>query len=110
MAANVPSAAAQGAPAAIAAAEPIFSLTPGQHNPTVPLNFAKSDDIKLCKPGSKELGLKVTGRPAQLRNLKKTIQDSATEMGWTNSILNVSTSNAQNVPKYNVITYHGQLS
>ncbi len=60
MAANPPTA-AQGEPAAAAAAAPatIFALTPGQHSPNVPLDFAKSDDIKLYKAGSKELGLKV---------------------------------------------------
>ena len=113
MADNAPAAAAQGAPAAAAAAAPaatVFSLTPGQHSPNVPLDFAKSDDIKLYKAGSKELGLKVTGRPAQLRLLKKTIQDRATEMGWTNSILDVPISNAPNATKYNVINHHGQLS
>ena len=112
MAANPPAPApgAQAAAAAAAAPATIFALTPGQHSPNVPLDFAKSDDIKLYKAGSKELGLKVTGRPGQLRLLKKTIQDRATEMGWTNSILNVPTSNVQNAPKYNVITHHGQLS
>ena len=103
----VPTAAAA---AAVAAPAVTFSLTPGQHSPNVALDFAKSDDIKLYKSGSKELGLKVTGRPAQLRLLKKTIQDRATEMGWTDSILNVPTSNAPNAPTYNVITHHGQLS
>ena len=111
----VQAAPAAAAAAAVAAAVPApapvtFSLTPGQHSPNVALDFAKSDDIKLYKSGSKELGLKVTGRPAQLRLLKKTIQDRATEMGWTDSILNVPTSNAPNAPKYNVITHHGQLS
>ncbi len=108
MADNAPNAEAQAAPVVPAAAT--FSLTPGQHSSNVPLDFAKSDDIKLYKAGSKELGLKVTGRPAQLRLLKKTIQDRATEMGWTDSILKVPTSEDPNAPRYNVITHHGQLS
>ena len=99
-----------GANAPAAANQAVFALSPGLASVNTFLNYRLSDDIKLYKAGSKELAVTLTGKPNQLRLLKKMLSNRALEMGWNSSILSIPINVNQTGPTLNVLAQHGQLS
>ena len=96
---------------AVANAPPaVFALSPGLAAINTFLNYRLSDDVKLYRAGSKELAVTLTGKPSQLRLLKKMLSNRALEMGWNTSILSIPTNVNQTGPTLDVLSQHGQLS
>jgi len=87
-----------------------FALTPGQANPTQPLDYTSTIGIKIWNEATASLPLKFNVEGKEVNQFCRDLQVRAKQQGWDATGADIITVAADANTTYNVITEYGRLT
>jgi hypothetical protein len=89
-----------------------YALTPGQVNPTNPLDYSTSSRIKIWNKASAPLPFKFNVEGKEVNTFCEALSERANKSGWNLARADIIMTNNSSAPaiQRNIITKYGQLT